>query len=70
MSEPSLVRAYATPLLLTLLSVGGLALSLVYDGVIDVVAVSLVIVPIVVLVRVLVVARALGKTSPPVTRLP
>lgn len=64
-SDSSLARAWAVPLLLVGLSIAGLVLALVYEGAIDIVAVTLVIVPLVVVVHLL--AR---RTTSPATRIP
>lgn len=69
MSSASLASAWTIPLGLTLLSIAGLVLALVCDGVIDVVAVSFVIVPLVVIVRQLA-RRSTAAASPPASRIP
>jgi hypothetical protein len=67
-TEPSLLRAYATPLALFVLSIAGLGFALVYDGAIDVGAVLFVIAPLVVLARTLFRRERKPPTSP-ITRI-
>lgn len=62
-AERSLTRAWAIPLGLAVLSIAGLVLALLYEGVVDVIAVAFVIVPLVVIARQL--ARRAPPASPP-----
>lgn len=51
MSEPPLLRAYKVPAALAFVSIGGLVVALVYDGIVDAAALCLIAIPLVVLAR-------------------
>lgn len=52
-----MLRAYAIPLAVTLASVGGLVVALVFDGVVDLVALCFVVTPLALVARAIVSQR-------------